>query len=311
MEAVNNLAMTQQDGSTNKSLTLEQAQERLVQLLREAEANAWEIGDLLNQVENQGLARREGFGKTKTWLEKKVPEVAGKTTTLYRYAAVAAVYTKEHVEAWGISKLELLIAHDRAVLGHTSSENPANRELQLLQPDGSTIIKKFHDCNWRELQESTRDQRQGRKAPGKKSPGAREAKLRSLSKASSRTADHGNPATEERSLRLAFAMIAAGLVICVVSQVLPLGVFAFWLALPGVVCFFGGLGIVVRHWHDFRDRLVLAIKEGRALQFLKERFDHASRGAARVATAIRSKVKATNTTTKSPEGTPPPEKKAA
>ncbi len=96
--------------------TLEQARERMIRLLSEAESNSWEIGDLLNQVENQGLARRKGYGKTRTWLEAEVPGAAGKTTTLYRYAAVAAVYTKQHVELWGISKLELLMAHDQDVL---------------------------------------------------------------------------------------------------------------------------------------------------------------------------------------------------
>src|SRR5262249_41947665 len=107
--------------------------------------------------------------------------------TLYRYAVVAAVYTKQHVELWGISKLELLLAHDRAVLGHTNPEDPANREIQLVQPDGSTVMRKFHDCSWRELQESNRARREGQKAPDKKKASTRRGKVHLLRRSSSKT----------------------------------------------------------------------------------------------------------------------------
>jgi len=100
MEQVTSIPLSQQEVSTNPSLTLEQAREKMVGLLSEGESNAWEIGDLLNTVEKQGLARRAGYGKTRSWLAAEVPGAEGKTTTLYRYATVAALYTKQHVERW-------------------------------------------------------------------------------------------------------------------------------------------------------------------------------------------------------------------
>ena len=49
--------------SISQSLTLEQAKEKLERLLAEAESNAWEIGDLLNTVEKQGLAKTSSAGE--------------------------------------------------------------------------------------------------------------------------------------------------------------------------------------------------------------------------------------------------------
>jgi len=308
MEQVNVIPMTQQEVATQPPLTLEKARERMIHLLSEAETNAWEIGDLLNQVEKQGLARSRGYGKTRTWLEEEVPGAAEKTTTLYRYAEVAAVYTKQQVAQWGISKLQLLMAHDRDTLGDTNPEDPANREIQLHQPDGSTVIKKFHDCNWRELQESTRVRRTG-KAPRKK--GMRRSEVRSLRKSASKSADHSSPGTGERSVRLAFAMMGFGVVLSVISQLLPLGLISVWMFFAGGACFLGGIGILVRHWHDFRERLTVAVKEGRALEFLKEQLETAARGAQKIATGIRSRMKVTKVAKSSPEETPPTEKKAA
>jgi len=308
MEQVNVIPMTQQDVATQPPLTLKKARERMIQLLSEAESNAWEIGDLLNQVEKQGLARSEGYGKTRNWLQKDVPGAAEKTSTLYRYAEVAAAYTKQHVAQWGISKLQLLIAHDRDVVGHTNPEDPANREIQLNQPDGSKVTKKFQDCNLRELRQSTQIRRSG-KTPGKE--GTQRSEVRSLRKSASKSADHSSPGTGERSVRLAFAMMGFGVVLSVISQLLPLGLISVWTFLAGGACFLGGIGILVRHWHDFRERLISAVKEGKALEFLKEQLDNATRGAQKIAIGIRSRMKVTKAPNRSPEETPPTEKKAA
>ena len=308
MEQVNVIAMTQQDAATQPPLTLKKARERMIQLLSEAESNAWEIGDLLNQVEKQGLARSEGYGKTRNWLQKDVPGAAEKTSTLYRYAEVAAVYTKQHVAQWGTGKLQLLIAHDRDVLGHTNPEDPANREIQLHQPDGSKVTKKFDDCNLRDLRQSTQIRRSG-KASGKR--GTPRGEARSLRKSSSKSADHSSPVTGERSFRLAFAMMGLGVVLSVISQLLPLGMISVWIFFAGGACFLGGIGILARHWRDFRDRLTLAVKEGRALEFLKEQLDNATRGAQKIAIGIRSRMKVAKAPNRSPEETPPTEKKAA
>src|SRR5260370_2938948 len=206
MEQVISIPLSQQEVSTNPSLTLEQAREKMVGLLSEGESNAWEIGDLLNTVENQGLARRAGYGKTRSWLAAEVPAAEGKTTTLYRYATVAAVYRKQHVERWKISKLEMLIAHDREGLGHSHAEDPANRDVQLLRPDGSTAIKKFYDCTYRDLQLSNQLRGKARKASGKKDTASTESAASE---------------TEEKSFRVAFAMMALGIIVPAISASLP------------------------------------------------------------------------------------------
>ncbi len=101
------------------------------------------------------------------------------------------------------------------------------------------------------------------------------------------------------------------MVLSVISQILPLGLISAWVFVAGAGCFLGGVGILISHWHDFRERLTLAVKEGRALEFLKQQLDLAGRGAQKLATAIRSKMKAAQAPTRSPEESPPTEKKAA
>src|SRR6202158_3755894 len=94
MEAVSVVAPVQQVIDPNDPLTLEEAEQRLNALLSKAELNAWDVGDLLNKVERRGLARAS-FGKTKSWVTQRVLAAEGKMSTLYRYANVAATYTKE------------------------------------------------------------------------------------------------------------------------------------------------------------------------------------------------------------------------
>ncbi len=159
------VALTQQNTDPNPSLTLEQARQRIRTLLSHGESNAWDIGDLLNTIEKRGLARSAGYGKTRRWLEIEVPEVEGKTSALYRYANVASHFTKEHVELWGVSKLDFLTTHDRETLGHAVAGDPGEREVQLLQQDGSTLVKKFRDCSCRELRLSNQLRKKAAKGP--------------------------------------------------------------------------------------------------------------------------------------------------
>jgi hypothetical protein len=267
-----------------------------VGLLAEGESNAWEIGDLLNTVEKRGLARRAGYGKTRSWVMAEVPGAEGKVSTLYRYATVAAVYSKQHVERWKISKLELLMAHDRDVLGHSNSEDPANRDVQLVRPDGSTSIKKFHDCTYRDLLFSNQLRGKARKSSRRKDKVSTESR---------------HSQTGEQSFRVAFAMMALGIIVAAISALLPTGIVSTRIGIAGVCCFLGGIGILIRRWHNFRERLMVAVKEGKALEFIKERFHSASRAAQKAATTIRSRMKETKTPPGSPEKTPPTEKKAA
>ena len=138
------------------SLTLDQAREKLRALLLDAERNAWEIGHLLNTIENRLLVWRAGYRITKKWLQAAVPEAKGKTSTLYRYANVASQYTKAHVQRWGIAKLYCLMLHDGETCDVRLRGDPAEREIQLFQQDGSILLKKFRDCSCRELRLSSR-----------------------------------------------------------------------------------------------------------------------------------------------------------
>ena len=148
--------VVEQTRDPDTTLTLDYARERLRFLLADAQRNAWEIGDLLNRIEKSGLVRKMGYRKTKSWLEAVVPEAKGKKSTLYRYANVASQYSKAHIDRWGVAKLYCLMIHDEETQNLTPLRDPAEREVQLLQPDGSMLVKKFRDCTCRELRLSQR-----------------------------------------------------------------------------------------------------------------------------------------------------------
>ncbi len=292
MEQVNAVPFTEQNTDPYPSLTLAQAGKRIRELLLNAEFNAWDIGDLLNTVEKRGLARSEGYGKTKRWLEKEVPEAAGKATTLYRYANVASHYTKKHVKQWGMNKLDYLIVHDRDILGHADSGDPREREVQLLQEDGSTVSKKFHDCTCRELMRSN----QRRKKKAAKGPG-RAAKAR--------------PRTEAHSIRIALALIALGILVSATFGLLEDSVPTRLILLLGTGLFLSGIAMLIRRWHVAKERLLSAFREGKAMDLMKEQLAKARGGARKLVASVRPRGKAKRLATAPKEETPPNEKKAA
>src|SRR5216683_3857365 len=201
MEQVNAVPFTEQNTDPYPSLTLAQAGKRIRELLLNAEFNAWDIGDLLNTIEKRGLARSEGYGKTRRWLEAEVPEAEGKTNALYRYANVASHYTKEQVELWGVSKLDFLTTHDRETLGHAVAGDPGEREVQLLQQDGSTLVKKFRDCSCRELRLSNQLRKKAPKDPDQ--------------------AATPRPQDEVHSIRKSLAVLVLGILVTGISGLLP------------------------------------------------------------------------------------------
>ncbi len=285
------VALTQQNTDPNPSLTLEQARQRIRTLLSHGESNAWDIGDLLNTIEKRGLARSAGYGKTRRWLEIEVPEVEGKTSALYRYANVASHFTKEHVELWGVSKLDFLTTHDRETLGHAVAGDPGEREVQLLQQDGSTLVKKFRDCSCRELRLSNQLRKKAAKGPAQAAtPG---------------------PQSEVHSIRHSLAVLVLGVLVTAISGFLPSSFLTTWVFLLGAGLFLSGIAMLIRHWEIARERLLNAFKEGKATDLLAEQVAKARRGALKLTAVIRSWVRTKRLTTASKEATPPVEKKAA
>ncbi len=291
MEQVTTVPLTQQNSDRYLSLTLDQARERIRMLLSNEECNAWDIGDLLNEIEKQGLARTKGYGKTRAWLDAEVPEAQGKTSTLYRYADVASNYTKKHVEAWGVTRLACLNVYDREVLGKPASEDPGERELQIVQEDGSTLAKKFRDCTVEELRLS--NQRRKKTANGK----GRTAKTR--------------PKNEAPSIRIALALLALGILIAATIGLLPDSFPTTLVLVFGTGLFFSGVGMLARRWHVAQERLLSAFKEGKAMDLMKEQLAKARGGARQLAAIVRRRGKAKRLASAPNEETPPNEKKAA
>ena len=296
MEQEATVALTQQNTDPNQSLTLEQARDRIRTLLSNCESNAWDIGDLLNAVEKRGLARSKGYGKTRKWLDAEVPESEGKAAALYRYASVASHYSKEHVELWGVSKLDYLTTYDREILGHAAGGDPGEREIQLLQADGSTLAKKFRDCRCRELRLSNLLRKNASKGQAAKGP---------------TEAATPPPPIEVHSFRNSLAVLGMGTLVIAIAGLLPSSFLSGWVALLGLGLFLTGMGMLIRHWHLAWERLLAAFKEGKAMDLLTEQAARARRGAQKLTAVVRSRVRTRRLTTASKEATPPVEKKAA
>ena len=298
MVQIADVALPQQNTDPYLSLTLEQARERIRTLLSDGESNAWDIGDLLNAVEKRGLARSGGYGKTRRWLAAEVPEAEGKTAALYRYANVASHYGKEHVELWGVSKLECLTVHERQIMGHAVAGDPSEREVQLLQEDGSALAKKFRDCSYRELRRS--NQLRKKAAKGQAAKGPTEAAT-------------PPPPVEVHLFRNSLAVLGMGTLVIAIAGLLPSSFLSGWVALLGLGLFLTGMGMLIRHWHLVWERLLSAFKEGKATDLLAEQMAKVRRGGQKVTAMVRSRAttKRLTATAASTEATPPVEKKAA
>jgi hypothetical protein len=296
----------------NDPLTLEEAEQRLNALLSQAELNAWDVGDLLNKVERRGLARAS-FGKTKSWVTQRVPAAEGKMSTLYRYANVAANYTKEEVDKWGMAKLECLITHDLQTHGQAVAGDPTDREIQLVQEDGSTVARKFTECTCRELRQSAQARR---KATGK--AGRSERPEGELGGSRKKRLAHEKKG-EVHPLRYSLAAFVLGQAVVGTSFLLPDSELNLWLAILGGTLSLTGVGMLLRHWERARDAVLEAFRHGRGIHFLGTQASRCVQAVGRAVAAVRSRVSARRTQTAKlpappgaiPEEPTPPVKKAA
>lgn len=289
MEQVTNISMAQQDADPNDPLTLDQAKKRIRALLANIESNAWDLGDVLNKIEKRGLALSNGYGQTRGWLETEIPETKEMTTSLYDYAKVASRFTKKDVAAWGMTNLGYLYMYDRQVVGRPVEGDPGERELELVQEDGSTLTKKFRDCTTRDMRRSNQRRKKGQQK-GPKQP---------------RETGAAPSEGEANSIRNSLTMIGVGVVTLGMSELLPssFSLFTGWLFLIGLGLMMSGAAVLIRHWRIAWRHLLSA--SGRALK---------------LAAVIRSRVRKERPTrtqrrATAPEQSPPPpppiEKKAA
>jgi len=288
MEQVTTISSAQQNIDPNDPLTLEQAKARVLELLKNIESNAWDLGDVLNKVEKRGLAFSAGYGKTRSWLEAEIPQTKQMASSLYTYANVANRFTKQDVAAWGMTRLGYLFNYDREVMGRPVAGDPGEREVQLVQEDGSTQIKKLRDCTTRDFVRSNQLRKKGQKK-GHKEPRETEA-----------APSEG----EANSIRNSLTMIGVGVVTLGMSELLPssFSLFTGWLFLIGLGLMMSGAAVLIRHWRI-------------AWRGLLSR----ARGALKLAAVLRSWVRKERPTrtqrpAAAPEQSPPPppiEKKAA
>lgn len=312
MEAVSVVAPVQQVVDPNDPLTLEDAEKRLSALLSQAELNAWDLGDLLNKIERRGLARAS-FGKTKSWMTKRVPAAKGKTSTLYRYAGVAETYMKEEADKWGMAKLDCLIDHDLQTHGEAVPGDPADREIQLVQEDGSTVARKFTECTCQELRQSAKARR---KATGN---ARRSAKPRGELGGGRKKRPAHEKQGEVHPLRYSLAAFALGQAVVGASFLLPDSELNMWLVILGGTLSLTGLGMLLRHWARARDAVLEAFRHGRGIQFLGTQASRCVQAVRRAVSAVRSRVSARRTQMPklpappgaTPEEPTPPVKKAA
>ena len=116
---------------------------------------------------------------------------------------------------------------------------------------------------------------------------------------------------EKHSLRTGLAMLGAGTVLLVVCEFLPRSLFSGWLVLGSLVLSVAGIGICFRHWKTFTEQLHSAFKEGRALEFLKERMVQLGHGADKLAATVRGNLAKTRRPPHSSQETTNETKKAA
>src|ERR1700687_856091 len=252
MEEVAVVSLAQPETDCNSSLTREQAALRLeeaaqrIRTLLLDESNAWELGQLLNTIVRSGLPRKAGWGRTRRWLMANVPEAHGRDTTLYRYAHIAAEYTKEQVELWGVRKLDALSHHDHARLREPDPRELSKREIELIQADGSTPTKKFGDCHCRELQLSNRLRRKAAKDAGQEIEVSAATSLPKIEV----PAAISHPEIEVRSSRKPLAVLALGILMICTFAFLPASRFATAVLVYGIGFLLTGIAILA--WRGAR-----------------------------------------------------------
>lgn len=130
--------------------TLATEKKALLALKDLGEEQHWQMGVHYNNIVDLKLAEKAGFLRASDFFAKEMKELP--QSTLTRYGSVAKTFTQKQAVTYGVSKLEMLLAYEKAAILGPQTGDPGGVLVDVPVPKGLlTTPKKFSDCSSSDL----------------------------------------------------------------------------------------------------------------------------------------------------------------
>ena len=156
MENIDNPPATS-SGVPTSLMTLDQVEERILQLVKKGHADSYQIGLLYNHVVDKNLALLGGFKDAPDFFKQRI-KVLGQST-LSTYGAVAAKFSEASSLKYGMDKLYMLLTYARRASVQVDGEEPGSTPIDVPQEDGTVAQRPFSECSREDLRLAAKHQR--------------------------------------------------------------------------------------------------------------------------------------------------------
>lgn len=152
------------------TMTLEQAQDAILECLTKGPAGHYRIGKLYNHIVRNRLAVNQGYATTRRYFRRHVRVLSQSTLTMY--GAVARHFSQEDCERYSMANLGALLEYARLSCLHVNRREPGSTPIWIPRKGGMEISKPFSDCTADDLRDAIKARRswpgQGRLDPEEK-----------------------------------------------------------------------------------------------------------------------------------------------
>lgn len=157
--------------STNLHLTLAEVRERVLQVVAQGQADAYQLGWLYNYVVDRELAKTGPYKDAADFFKKEVKVIS--QSVLSTYGTVARAFTATAAVKYGVNNLYVLLTYEKHSGLQVDGNEPGPTPIQVPREDGSVEQKPFAQCTVEELRLAIKHLR----APPKPLPESAQARV--------------------------------------------------------------------------------------------------------------------------------------
>ncbi|MDY7231747.1 hypothetical protein [Hyalangium rubrum] len=151
--------MTTLNNESNSSIniTLTEVETRVLQLVEQGNADAYQIGWLYNYVVDRELTKNTHFKDAKEFFQQKVKVLS--QSALTTYGAVARAFSAAACVKYGVYHLYTLLTYEKLANLVADGNEPGPTAILVPQEDGTVAQKAFADCTMEELKAAVKHKR--------------------------------------------------------------------------------------------------------------------------------------------------------
>jgi hypothetical protein len=145
------------------TLTLQQANDEILQCMLQGSAGHYRIGRLYNCLVDRRLAVNGGYRTTREYFRRHVRVLSLSTLTMF--GAVVKRFPPEVCEKFGMLRLGTLLEYERYAPVSVSRHEPGRTPIEIPRQGGLMLTKPFADCTAEDLRQAILHQRARARGP--------------------------------------------------------------------------------------------------------------------------------------------------